>query len=140
MDGAMLTPGALVAPPYFDGDTGGLWAGESGESASENYAGKDGLTALVRRINAILNANGCVASWQDEGASKPTFFQLASGQCDPQFKYRMGQQNWLPAKLRLFAQPLGYASLEPSEVKTVSGGFGGVEGTAPVLVFTRRPP
>jgi hypothetical protein len=103
-------------------------------------ANKDSLTALISEINLILNTAGCVASWQDEGASKPTYFQLASGQCDPQFKYRMGEQNWIPVKLRLFVQPFGYRTASPVAITNASGQTYEYQASAPVMTFHAASP
>lgn len=98
---------------------------------------KNALTALVREINTIINTAGCVASWQDAGATEPTYFQLSSAQLDPEFNYRRGEYNWLDGKLRLFVQPFGLLTATPR--KLLVGGTttstATMIGTAPVLIF-----
>lgn len=76
---------------------------------------KDKLTALVREINTLINTPGAEVEWSDEGTAISTFFTLASGQLDPEFDFRQGQQTnpILKAKLRLFVQPLGVAEKSP---------------------------
>lgn len=69
---------------------------------------KPELAALVQRINKILTTPGTQVEWQDEGATGVTYFDLASGQFDDEYDYRIGVNNWLKGKLRLFTQPLGF--------------------------------
>lgn len=65
------------------------------------------LNQLVVQINQLVNTPGCVAMWQDDGASQPTYFDLASGQADVAYSYRKAAAHWLHVKLRLFSQPFG---------------------------------
>lgn len=62
---------------------------------------------LIININQILATPGTTASWQDDGMTQPTYFNLASGQVDVQYNYRRGQAGYTQAKLRLFTQPFG---------------------------------
>lgn len=98
-------------------------------------ASKDVLTALVREVNTIINGAACEVEWQDEGATTATTFDLASGQCDPEFDFRQGQQKqpWLKAKLRLFVQPLASRGA-PVVRAPITGGTSAA--TAPVVQFT----
>lgn len=97
---------------------------------------KTALTALVREINTIINTSGAVASWQDVGATAPTYFQLSSAQLDPEFKYRRGEYNWLDGKLRLFVQPFGLIEKNPRELAQSGTTAMTVTGTAPVITFS----
>ena len=119
-------------------------------------ASKDELTLIVREINKIINSAGCELEWKDEGSNTTTLFVLASGQCDPEFDFRMGQQSapMLKAKLRLFVQPLatkernprslligGTAAANGATVRgetplTLFGGGSAILGDAPALVKT----
>lgn len=101
---------------------------------------KDGLSALVREINTIINTGGCQLLWSDEGTEVITHFSLASGQLDPEFDFRQGQQTapMLKAKLRLFVQPLGQVGAQPRALLmagTTAGNGATLTGTPPVLVF-----
>jgi hypothetical protein len=68
---------------------------------------RDALNALVESINNLVNTPGMVVSWQDVGSSQPTYFDLASGILTPKYDFRKAGQQWLPAELQLFFQPLG---------------------------------
>lgn len=101
---------------------------------------KDKLTALVRELNTILETPGCEVEWSDEGTAVSTFFDLASGQFDPEFDFRQGQQSnpMLKGKLRLFVQPLG--QIEKLPRKLLMAGTSAANGatltaSVPVAVF-----
>lgn len=99
-------------------------------------ASKSQLTELIELINTILNTPGCQVEWQDEGAIRPTFFDLASGQFDDEFDFRLGQNNWLKGHLRLFSQPLGYWSQKGArQVKVNAVATTTRVGTSPIVVF-----
>lgn len=99
-------------------------------------ANKESLTALVQEINVIIRTEGCVLKWLDEGATIPTYFSLISGQIDDEFDYRLGQNNWLKCRLRLFTQPLGYYSNKGPRALMVSGLATTVAvGTGAVITF-----
>ena len=121
---------------------------------------KDALTAFVREINKVINSAGCELEWKDEGSSIVTFFQLASGQCDPEYDFRQGQtaNPLLKCKLRLFVQPLAVRERSPRPLliggtaaangATVAGlqpitivyGGSAIIGDAPALVRTSLYP
>lgn len=88
---------------------------------------KAALHKLVQQINSALELPGQTASFQDDGATIATVFDLVSGQLDLEYDYRRAQQNYLHAKLRLFAQPLGLANA-PRVLATIAG-------TAPVMIM-----
>lgn len=96
-------------------------------------ASKDALTAIVREVNRILNTPGCTVEWQDELASAPTFFPLASGQCDVEYFYRESEKNFLRCKVRLFVQPFGRKELVPRALPLAAGATN--IATAPVVTF-----
>lgn len=99
-------------------------------------ASKTALTELVELINTVINTPGAQVEWQDEGASRPTYFDLASGQFDDEFDFRLGQNNWLKGHLRLFSQPLGYWSQKGARQVKVSGVATSTRvGTSPIVVF-----
>jgi hypothetical protein len=63
---------------------------------------------LVQQINAVIHTPGATVSWQDDGMSQPTVFDLLSGQLDIEYSYfRSAGGHWTNAKLRLFTEPLG---------------------------------
>lgn len=108
-------------------------------------ASKDALTLFVREINKAINASGSEVEWQDEGAAKPTFFSLASGQFDPEFDFRQGQQGqpMLKGMLRLFVQPLGQYEQQPRTFLlggTEAAHGATVTGIAGVATFTGASP
>ena len=65
------------------------------------------LDQLVEQINLILEFAGATASWQDDGASQATTFDLIGGQFDIEYDYRKAQKFYVEGKLRLFAEPFG---------------------------------
>lgn len=65
------------------------------------------MIAIEQQINQIINTPGATASWQDDGLSQSTTFDLQTGQFDVEYNYRASQQHWLLGKLRLFGQPFG---------------------------------
>lgn len=126
--------------PYIDGDKSRYqWAATPGNSISENYVGKEGLSNLIQRTNMILNTPGCQVEWTDAGATVPTYFDLISGQLDDEFDFRLGEQNWLKSKLRLFSQPLGYWTQNGARqlfgMGAIAGSAAAVRASAPVAVF-----
>ena len=101
---------------------------------------KNKLTAKVRELDTIINNAGGTVEWQDEGATVPTYFTLVSGQCDPEFDFRQGQQTnpILKAKLRLFVQPLGLVekTARPMLMAGTEAAHGAtLSGTQPVMTF-----
>lgn len=99
-------------------------------------ASKTALTEFVELINTVINTPGAQVEWQDEGASRPTYFDLASGQFDDEFDFRLGQNNWLKGHLRLFSQPLGYWSQKGArQVKVNAVATTTRVGTSPIVVF-----
>lgn len=99
-------------------------------------ANKDALTTLVREINIALNTSGTVVKWKDEGASKPTYFNLLSGQIDDEFDFRLAASDWLKVRMRLFVQPLGYYSINGAHAAILSGTSGNtLKATSPMLKF-----
>lgn len=123
--------------PYADGDTTGWkWLGKPGDSESENYHGKPGLAEMIQEANIVINTPGARVEWLDEGATKPTYFSLISGQFDDEFDYRLSEHNGLKGHLRLFCQPLGYDSQLGARALTLSGAATTVKvGTSPVVTF-----
>lgn len=104
-------------------------------------ATKDQLTASIQKINRIITTSGCQVKWQDEGASKPTYFDLISGQLDDEYDFRLGQNNWLKCRLRLFVQPLGYSSRNGARALMVAGSATTVvSGTGVVVTFHASGP
>lgn len=101
-------------------------------------ASKAALAALVQQINRIMNTPETVLEWQDEGTATVTYFDLASGQFDDEYDYRLGVNNWLKGKLRLFTQPLGYPTPgKTPEALTVSGiATTTAVASVPLVVFT----
>lgn len=98
---------------------------------------KDGVTAAIREINMIVNTAGCLLKWKDEGASAPTYFNLISGQLDDEYDFRVGQNNWLKCRLRLFTQPLGVSTKLGPRALTISSSATTISiGTAPLATFT----
>lgn len=85
-----------------------------------NAASQSATIQLEQQINQIVNTPGAVATWQDDGLSQATTFDLASGQLDIDYSYRAAQQKWLFGKLRLFAQPLGRTA-QPRAYAAASG-------------------
>ena len=103
-----------------------------------NASSKEALTGLVEQINIILRTAGCQLKWKDEGANVPTYFDVISGQFDDEFDFRLGQNNWLKGRLRIFTQPLGFREATREGIVQVHGGGGAtnvVSGSGPVLTF-----
>jgi hypothetical protein len=96
-------------------------------------ATKELLTALIQEINIIARTEGAVVRWKDEGATQSTYFTLISGQLDDEFDFRLGQNNWLKCKLRLFTQPLGFNEAKPSGVAL------NIHGTATTVAHGSNP-
>lgn len=69
--------------------------------------GKDELHTLVRQINRIAQ-HASVIEWQDDAATKPTFYDAIIGRFEPDFNYRRGQRNWLSGVLRVWTKPYGH--------------------------------
>lgn len=105
-------------------------------TAANHVAG----AALVQSINSAINSAGAVVEWRDAGASQYTYFDLASGQIDPEYDYRRAHGNqWvLKGKLRLFVQPLGRGAATASPLLVASGTGFAVHGTVPLLTFVPR--
>jgi hypothetical protein len=97
---------------------------------------KTNLANLVQEINTVINTPGAQLEWQDEGATQPTFYDVVSGQLDDDFDYRLSEKNGLRAKLRIFAQPLGYLNKFGARAVMVSGVATTLEvGSGPLQVF-----
>lgn len=82
-------------------------------------ASVDGLSTLERTINAAITP-GTTVTWQMDGASNPTYFDLARGRLDVQWQYWMGQSKRLRATLHLWTQPHGRTQ-SPRTVATLAG-------------------
>lgn len=91
-------------------------------------ASKDALHQLVQQINGALLINSQTVTFQDEGASQPTTFDLLTGQLDEDYDFRRGQHFYLAARLRLFVQPFGRTSA--SRVIATAAGTGALLTTA----------
>jgi hypothetical protein len=72
-----------------------------------NATSTTALNTLVEQINQIIESPGATCTWQDDGASQLTTFDMLSGLLEIAYDYRRAQQHWLGANLRLFTQPLG---------------------------------
>lgn len=98
---------------------------------------KEALLKLVREINVIVRAEHAQVKWQDEGATEPTYFDLISGQLDDEYDFRLGQNNWLKCRLRLFCQPLGYNEAERNPTAAHVRGLATtiVSASNPVVIF-----
>jgi hypothetical protein len=113
-----LTEKELVFPLKL-GPIGGLTGAPQTFSA---------LATLIQQINQIIETPGATCTWQPDNASQPTTFDLLSGQLDVDYDFRMEQQKWTQAKLRLFTQPLGRTAA-PRTYATASG-------VGPLLMIT----
>lgn len=75
-----------------------------------NATSKDALTQLVQQINRALALPDQTLTWQDEGASQDTIFDLEGGLLQVDFDFRRSQNNWLRARLVCNVQPFGYTA------------------------------
>lgn len=87
-------------------------------------ASKDALHQLVQQINGALIVSNQTVTFQDEGASQPTTFDMLAGQLDEDYDFRRGQHFYLAARLRLFVQPFGRSS--SSRVIATAAGTGAI--------------
>lgn len=75
-----------------------------------NAPSKDELTALTGQLDRQLARMPTLVEWRDAAASQSTFFDLASGQFDPEFDFRRAEQGWLGGMLHLWVQPYGHTN------------------------------
>jgi hypothetical protein len=97
---------------------------------------KAALAEIIQEINLVINTPGAQVEWRDEGAEHATYFDLVSGQLDDAYDFRLGSNNWLKCKLRLFSQPLGYWSQKGARAVMVAGVATTIKiGTSPIITF-----
>lgn len=82
---------------------------------------------LVQQIIQSSRVPGAYATWQDNGVTQATVFDLVSAQFDIVYSFRQMQQALIKGKLRLFAQPFGRKAAERS--------FAVASGLGPMLVI-----
>ena len=71
------------------------------------YANQSAMAAAIQQINQVLNTPGAVISWQDDGMSQPSYFDMIVGELQIAYSYRKAQRSYTKAKLLTFSQPLG---------------------------------
>jgi hypothetical protein len=91
-------------------------------------ASASALAELIQELNQVINSPGATVSWQDEGMSQATYFDLASGQFDITYTFREAAQHFQAGNLRLFSQPLGRTAAPRA--------FAAASGVGPLLMIS----
>lgn len=71
------------------------------------YNTASAMAIAIQQVNEVLNTPGAVLSWQDDGLSQPTYFDLLTGELQIEYSYRKAQKAYTKAKLLTFSAPLG---------------------------------
>lgn len=81
----------------------------------------DALASTVRTINKALT-QGAQVTYQEEGASLPTYFDLETGRLDAQYRYQRNRQGMGKFTLKLWARPYGHTGTSRIVATAVSDG------------------
>lgn len=86
---------------------------------------KQGLHDQLRDINACLaNANGTLCSWQDEGATSGTKYDVLSARFESDYSFRRSQKLWASGVLRVWTRPYGHTGTYRNLGTAVGTGVG----------------
>lgn len=107
-----------------------------------NEPSKDQLHALIQKINVAANQRPLQVEWQDDGASKPTFFDVAFLRFEPDFNFRRSQKGYAAGVLHIWVSGYGHTgTVRVAGTAAGTGVFlsvpiGSVAGDAPALLDT----
>src|ERR1700733_1230381 len=104
--------------------------------------GKDQVDALVQQINQACAQNPLLLEWQDNGASQPTWFNVAFVRFEPNYNFRRGVHGYVAGVLHVWTT--GYGHTGTTRVTATAAGtgvflsvpIGSVAGDAPALLDT----
>lgn len=99
-----------------------------------NASSKDALHQLKFQINREIRygAKPLVITWQDAGASNPTYYDVSFARFDEEFSYRRSAKGWLAGVLHVWSQPpYGHTATE-RVLGTVTASLGNAVGVTPL--------
>jgi hypothetical protein len=105
-------------------------------------ASKDLLHELVRKIGIAANTRPLEIEWQDDSASKPTFYPVGFCRFEPDYNFRRSQYNYAAGILHIWVS--GYGTTGTTRVTATAAGtgiflsvpIGSIAGDAPALLDT----
>lgn len=67
--------------------------------------GKDALHTLAAQLRLVCRQEDLTLTWQDAGATRATYYDVAWARFEPAFNFRRSEKGWLAGVLRVYCRP-----------------------------------